>query len=352
MKLRGTVLIRPLVLIVLATCGWGCQFLPPLSESEAADPQAVEEQASRRDLRARCRSYVDGLAKLREELAAGTPGLAEEIRKAAELIDAYYTSVLAGATAILSGFPADLPAQIESLADLKDLRNNAEKDLSAALGELPDDADDADDAVTWAFSELDKEKQLYDIHIAPELKGRFVENHAVRVDLLTRKYFSGDEDDKGNFLEAYINSRLPFVVSTELPASPEDDPWYRTRGVSHFETTLRLEPLVIFEESDENPALFGTFGMVYHFFPEYEPQLFEANPREGFASQWIQRIGVRVGAGAQDRDDEGADFVYGAGLQVRSFTLWGTHNPESSEFGFGIGVSDLEWIKGAIPVWK
>jgi hypothetical protein len=337
--MRATPIVPPAVLL-LAALSFGCNVLPPASTGAAPAGTAASANV---DVKAKLEGYASEVERLEAALAGALAGgeISEASRKSfAENLDRVLKDLVHDARLRLSLFPAALKEQVALVEKFKDFR--LEK-INALRPSLPEDPAHR----PWAQEELRKENAVYLEKLQELLADKMVRDHTVRVDVFKRKYFSGGEDDKGNFLEGYINGKVPLFTSTE---EPTDESWYRTAGVSHFESTLRLEPLVVFD-SEENAAALATAGLVYHFFPKYDPQGFDANPSEDFLSQWVQRLGLRAGLGAQDREDEGLDFIIGAGLQVRSFTIWGVYNTEEDDVSAAFGVSDFKFLSGVLPIF-
>jgi hypothetical protein len=187
-----------------------------------------------------------------------------------------------------------------------------------------------------AYRTLDAET-----HVLDDL---YLQKIVVRKTLLDLKYFEEDDPKSANFLEGFINSKVPLLRYEEGAQA-----WYRQNGVSAFEATVRAEPIVLFN-SDHDPAVLMAGGLLYNFFPAVtaDPKnSFKAVEDQTLFSKYVRRIGPRFGLGAKMGD--GVDFVLGGGVQVRAFTVWGVYEPKGSEFTWAVGISDWKWVKKVLP---
>jgi hypothetical protein len=137
----------------------------------------------------------------------------------------------------------------------------------------------------------------------------------------------------------------------------EWDAQHKWRGVSPWEITTRIEPVVMLNGGHDAAVLLA-LGAVYNFFPDsYVVRmtesgdgkvLYSAKPREpGFLSSTVRRMGLRVGVGGTLREE--ADLVAGAAVQLWKLDLWYLYDAGESESVLAVGMSDWDWIKKALP---
>lgn len=167
--------------------------------------------------------------------------------------------------------------------------------------------------------------------------------------LFERKYF-GEEGETSNYLEAGLNGLLSF---TSFNAGDDHaNSWPRTDGVSSIEAIARIEPIVTIDDGNQ-AGLMGAVGLTQHLFPEFKksPEAeFGWRKEETDLSDWVKRIGVRVGGGILEDGGNRPDLVLGSALQIRSLSVWAIYNFEEDEFSIAVGASDLglftDWLPG------
>lgn len=188
-----------------------------------------------------------------------------------------------------------------------------------------------------------EEDRLFNAYVAPYTKAKYLGIVGARVALFNAKYFDPDDPADANFLEAWLNSRLPWTRY-----KPGGSDWPRTEGVSRLEVTLRAEPIVLLD-SDPSVGALLAIGQVFNLFPAVDP---DQPPYPAVtpttASKWIKRAGIRLGIGLT-ADDE-TDWLAGAGLQVRAFTAWGVYDIDGEDWHVAVGLSEWEWLKGILPL--
>jgi len=301
---------RPALALALALV-----VLAPLAGGAGELPDAAKIQA-----------YVVGVKELAGEIG-DPPGPDQSIKayldgcvaRAADLV------VLATAT------PPDRAALLAELRRIMDERNRA-KD---ALGEL----------TVLGRHLLREENHEQWPALGAYLKGDYLEYLVVKRELLERKYFEEDDPAEANLLEGWINGRVGFLQYRERSQA-----WYRSHGVSAWEVTVRTEPVVLLAGSNDAGVLFAG-GLLYNFFPtvtQRPDDPFTADVSDGFLSKQVKRVGLRAGAGAVF-DGEGPDLLLGLGLQVRAISVWGTYQPEDTEWSVAFGISDWDWVKKLRP---
>ncbi|MFK7740056.1 MAG: hypothetical protein AB8H80_06995 [Planctomycetota bacterium] len=161
-----------------------------------------------------------------------------------------------------------------------------------------------------------------------------------RADLFARKYFHDPKDEGGNLVEGYLNSRFDLFRSAQLGehGGADDSSPY---GVSPWEAIARLEPFASVDGSSD-VGLLGAVGITRHLFPNGQG--------EDLWSRYLQRVGLRLGAGATMGSGEAGDFVLGVGVQLRSWTVWTLWNAEDEDVIVGIGSGDFRWL-GELTTW-
>lgn len=222
----------------------------------------------------------------------------------------------------------DVKTAINAFGAFRDARREAAKALSGAQNGHP--------AVVG-------ENELYLARISPYLDADFYSRKRAEVELFQRKYFDEDDPNTSNLLEGWINGRAGWLRYSETAP----DGWHRSHGVSAWEATFRVEPIVMFDGEETAGALLA-LGWLYNFFPAISPsENGGINIRDSFASKWLRRTGVRAGAGVDFADDP--RFIGGFGAQVRAWTLWTVYSERESEWYAAIGLSDWEWLKPYLP---
>ncbi len=167
--------------------------------------------------------------------------------------------------------------------------------------------------------------------------------------LFDRKYFHDPDDQGGNFIEGWLNSRLAWFRSAQIG----DPGWEASAGVSPWEGIARLEPIGSLD-GQGSLGMMAALGTTYHFFPAAGATESGAPRAEegGLLADWLQRAGLRAGVGVSERDGETVDLLLGAGVQLRSLTVWGLWNPEEDEFSVGFGAADFRWVTEALTVFE
>ncbi len=222
----------------------------------------------------------------------------------------------------------DANPDLNAFGVFRDARREAAKALSGAQNGHP--------AVVG-------ENELYLARISPYLDTNFYSRKRAEIELFQRKYFDEDDPNTSNLLEGWINGRAGWLRYSETAP----DGWHRSHGVSAWEATFRVEPVVMFD-GDETAGALLALGWLYNFFPAISPSEGGGiNIRDSFASKWLRRTGVRAGAGADFADDP--RFIGGFGAQVRAWTLWTVYSERESEWYVAIGLSDWEWLKPYLP---
>jgi hypothetical protein len=301
--------VRPAAWLALALL-----VLAPLTGAAGELPDAGE-----------IRTYITGVQELAAEIA-DPPGADQSIKAYLDGCVARATGLLARATAT----PLDRDALLAELRRVMDERNRAKN----TLGELTDRGRDL----------LRKENRQWPA-LGSFLRNDYLEYLVVKRELLERKYFEEDDPAEANLLEGWVNGRVGFLQYRERSQA-----WYRSHGVSAWEVTVRTEPVVVLSGSNDAAVLFAG-GLLYNFFPDVsqrEDDPFTADVTGSFLSKQVKRVGLRAGAGAVF-DGEGPDLLLGLGLQVRAISLWGTYQPEDTEWSLAVGISEWDWVKKLRP---
>jgi hypothetical protein len=187
------------------------------------------------------------------------------------------------------------------------------------------------------------ENDLYLDRISPYLDAGFYSRKRAEVELFQRKYFDKDDPNTSNFLEGWLNGRAGWLKYSETAP----DSWHRSYGISAWEASFRVEPVLLFD-GDETAGVLLALGWLFNYFPSVAPTGDgNINVRDSFASQWLRRSGVRAGAGVDFEDNP--RFIGGFGLQIRAWTVWGIYSDRDSEWYAAIGLSDWEWLIPYLP---
>jgi len=179
----------------------------------------------------------------------------------------------------------------------------------------------------------------------PYLKNPYYSRKRAEVELFKRKYFEDDDPRSANLVEGWANGHYRWLKYSE----DAPDRWHRSHGVSAWEMTFRVEPVVVFDGDETLGALFA-LGWLYTAFPTITATDDGGiHTQETLASKWLRRTGLRLGAGVDLNDDP--HFIGGIGLQIRAWTLWSIYREEPSEWYAAIGLSDGEWLKPYLPAF-
>lgn len=173
----------------------------------------------------------------------------------------------------------------------------------------------------------------------------FIANVQAETELFNRKYFDEDDEAAANFCEAWLNGRVGL-----LRFKTDNDAWYRSRGVSAFEVTVRAEPVVMLSPENDCGVLLAT-GLLYNLFPSIETGGFGESSiavKDTFGSKWIRRVGLRAGVGMDIVKDH-QSLIAGGGMQIAVFTLWGVYHAEDSDWRVAVGMNDFTWVKEVLP---
>lgn len=255
----------------------------------------------------------------------------QENGKPQKNVSAYLESCRQNARLLLADVGSeavDANPDIKAFGAFRDARREAAKALSGAQNGHP--------AVVG-------ENELYLARISPYLDADFYSRKRAEVELFQRKYFDEDDPNTSNLLEGWINGRAGWLRYSETAP----DGWHRSHGVSAWEGTFRVEPIVMFD-GDETAGALLALGWLYNFFPAISPsENGGINIRDSFASKRLRRAGLRAGAGVDFADNP--RFIGGFGVQVRAWTLWSVYSERESEWYMAIGMSDWEWLKPYLP---
>lgn len=278
----------------------GCKSAPPqLPEAPAvAEAQTQVLQA--------VRIWRTGLKSLRDALASD-PTKAKAAGLATELLD------------LGERTESDLTVTDRPFTVLELLKNQRERFLERArAAELFDDFVTPEDSL-W--------KGPADLLLAEG--DAWLDR---RADLFARKYFHDPNDDGGNFIEGVLNSNFELFRSVQIG----DRGWQDTAGVSPWEAVARLEPFAPIDDLSRIGIIAG-LGTTYHYFPS-------ASQEPGFMPSWVQRLGLRVGAGYIPEEGENGDVVFGGAVHVRSLSVWALWQPEDNEVFVAVGAADFRWL--------
>lgn len=189
--------------------------------------------------------------------------------------------------------------------------------------------------------QIQQEVSAYE-KIALFLKPQFMQQVAREKILLERKYFEEDDKQSGFLFEACINSHLCLTQYDE-----DSTEHGRKYGVSPWEVTIRVEPLMTFD-SDNTAGFLLSTGLLMNLFPKVNVLNNQVSAEDNWASGYIKRVGLKLGAGG-DVGEGGSRFIGGAGLQIASFSIWGIYQEREDRFVAAISASDLDWVKKILP---
>lgn len=187
------------------------------------------------------------------------------------------------------------------------------------------------------------ERNAFRTHIQPILNDRFIGENRAKGDLFELKYFEEDDKRSANFIEGFLNGKVPLLRYEE-----GNNSWYRQHGISAWEATARFEPIALMN-SDKDLGGLVALGLVFNFFPEVDIDAenpLKVDTNTTFWSKYVKRVGLRLGAGATF--DQGNALI-GSGIQVQAFTVWGVFNTDDSEWYAAVGISEWDWIKKYLP---
>ncbi len=237
-----------------------------------------------------------------------------------------YLNASLAAADVLNGLEADNPGVPSAFDALVKKRLEADEKLTAEVSGNP---------------AVRAEAAAYNLHIQPYRKAEYLHLIRLQDELLDRKYFKTETAQNANFIEGYVNGRL------RLTRAEHDDVVKAMAdehlGVSPWEAIFRLEPAASFR-SGAKPAVLGTMGMSYTFFPTVERSASNPCFRESLWSEYVGKTGGRIGIGAGVVDDE-TRLLLGAGVQVHAVAVWFLYAPRGGKVMLGLGMSDVSKLK-------
>lgn len=183
--------------------------------------------------------------------------------------------------------------------------------------------------------------------ILPYLGDVYIEHLVIRKKLYELKYFEEDDPESASIVEGWLNGSVPFT------RYKDENAWYRQDGVSKWEASLRVEPLVLLEDDNKTGVLLAG-GLLYNFFPlvsQSNEDKFQAITKDDNRSKYLKRTGLKVGAGAMF-DDPKTEFLAGLGFQMRACSLWGVYSTGDSSFSLAVSLSDWDWVKKTLPFFE
>ncbi|MCA8950212.1 MAG: hypothetical protein KDE27_11970 [Planctomycetes bacterium] len=292
------------------------------------------------------------------DLPRSNPAVAAATQHAAAVLTPEVTAAIAayrrGLDGLARGLPAEIPATtlprvqaaLSALLMTTDeaVARLADSDRPLAIVEAlsnsrkphvrtPEGIGPRDWNKWWARAEAG----LWNEHLQPILQRESQQYLERRSQLFARKYFHDPDDDGGNLIEGIVNSSFELFRSDQVGAVPDGRrSWPDSYGVSPWEAVARIEPFAAIDGEARFGAL-GALGVTRHLFPGQDG-------KETFLSEYVQRFGLRLGAGVTSRNNETGDLVLGVGLQVRSLTVWTLWDGEEDEVFVGLGSGDFRWL--------
>jgi len=188
-----------------------------------------------------------------------------------------------------------------------------------------------------------EEQRAWNKWIAPFLRDGYFAVVEYQNKLLERKYFESETSSQANFLEAYLNGVLPFTRS-DPTLKPEASP---TLGISPWEVIARFEPVVVDWDLGQ-PAFIGLLGLNGVLFPKVITTGETINLEDNFFSKYVQKLGIRGGAGVTWIDSH-PHLLWAAGGQIASIAIWAVYEPDFAKAAIGIGMADLSVLKNFLP---
>ena len=314
-----------------ALARWSCRRLIPallLIMLVAVDALALDLAKLQADLGA----YRDDLTAIADKSGAASGQL--------QPLFVMYLADNQTAATLAREFVARNPAELPVVKELEKLNQQRLTRKNRMLQTIPPSAPE--------FPFLRDENKSWQTHLYPYLEDTYVKGLVVRKQLYEFKYFEADDPKQANLAEAWLNGAIPFTRQQDEPA------WYRQHGVSSWEATLRVEPLVLLEDHNR-PGALATAGMLYNFFPEVSAQdgenRFQPLVKHDFWSRNLKRAGLKLGAGALF-DDPKTEFLAGVGLQLRVWSLWGVYSTGESRYSLAVSLSDWDWVKKLLPLFQ
>ncbi|WP_196157836.1 hypothetical protein [Reinekea sp. G2M2-21] len=189
---------------------------------------------------------------------------------------------------------------------------------------------------------IQTESELYRRYIQPYIKQNYLIFLSAQQNILQRKYFSLN-DHNANFVEGYLNSKLPLTRINLNDTLAKQDPYL---GVSPWEATFRVEPAMVFV-NQLAPALLLTLGATFTVLPEVNLSVSPPDFQETFATRFIQKAGPRIGFGAMQKEGE-VQWVMGAGMHLRSVAIWALYDYSDQKVALGVGLSDISVLAKVI----
>lgn len=186
------------------------------------------------------------------------------------------------------------------------------------------------------------EQRAYDDYLFRYSKEEYLVALALQRELLERKYFKTQTAPNSNFVEGLLNGAWDLTRTDQSEAALHRP----DLGVSSWEAIARFEPAAIVHES-ANIAIVGTLGLSNTLFPRVLGSGADRTLEETFASSWVRKWGVRLGAGAI-RVDGDTRFVTGPGVQVNALAIWALYQPYDDSVRLAVGVSNLAKLQKAI----
>jgi hypothetical protein len=188
---------------------------------------------------------------------------------------------------------------------------------------------------------VQRETKSYNDHLEPYRAQQFRDLIALQDQLLQRKYFKTKTAKNANYIEGWVNShwsltRIDHSETMKVLAMP-------TFGVSPWEAIFRFEPTAAMRGGPQ-AAIMGTAGLSHAYFPSVDRSSVPPAFQESFASEWLKKSGLRVGAGA-GRFDGKTRFLLGPGIQVNALGVWGLYDPKDKSWMLGLSTADLSKLK-------
>jgi hypothetical protein len=183
------------------------------------------------------------------------------------------------------------------------------------------------------------EDDAYALSFVPYVSDQLCWLESLQDELRERKYFRSETEEDASSLEAYAKRHYS-LMRTDVTAGLST----RNLGISPWEAMFRVEPTLAFDNGPQ-AALLGTVGLSYTFFPGLD--LLQTPPTfdESLLSKYLQKSGVRLGAGPGQFDGQRIRLLLGAGIQVNAIAIWALYQPVDEKFMLAVSASDLSKLK-------
>lgn len=194
-------------------------------------------------------------------------------------------------------------------------------------------------------SAVRKESAAYGKYLAPYRDADYINLVRLQDQLFERKYFKTEIAGNSNYFESWLNDHWAFTsAATGDVITVFSEP---SLGVPPWEVVVRAEPAFVFNNSTQT-ILLGVLGLSYTYFPAIDRSTTPALFKESILSEYVQKSGVRLGAGVGQIKDK-ASFLLGIGAQINILGVWVFYEPDNKSGVLGFAVNNLSILKSVLP---